>query len=251
MEENHGFNQILEKGKKDCPYINRLADSSADMIQSYAVSHPSLPNYLALFSGSDQKVTDDDCKYEFSGDQLASELLRAGFTFAGYSESIPSTGSTLCQAGGANGYYRKHNPWVYWQKSGSFPATLSRSFDKFPKGPDYSSLPSVSFVIPNEAHDMHDPNGYPPAADKWLKKNLDGYCRWAKAHNSLLIVTWDEDDWSTNNHIPTIFAGEMVKPGTYSEKITHYSVLRTIEEMFGLKPLGESRKATPITDIFK
>jgi acid phosphatase len=251
LEENHSFKQILEDGKKECPYINQLAGESANMTQAHGISHPSLPNYLALFSGSDQKVTDDDCKYSFSGDHLASELLKAGFTFVGYSESQPKAGSTICQAGGKNGYYRKHNPWVYWQESGSFPATLSQTFKAFPKGPDYSSLPTVCFVIPNEAHDMHDPNGYPPAADKWLKKNLNAYYHWAKAHNSLLIVTWDEDNYGEDNRIPTIFAGAGIKQGQYPEKITHYSVLRTIEDMFGLKPLGESKNAKAITDIFE
>ena len=97
---------------------------------------------------------------------------------------------------------------------------------------------------------MHDPNGYPPAADRWLKKNMDGYRHWAQTNNSLLIVTWDEDDYATNNHIPTLISGQGVKAGKYDEKITHYSVLRTIEDMFGLKPLGESKNAEPITDIF-
>jgi len=250
IEENHSFEQILDKDKKECPYINKMANESANMVHSEAVSHPSLPNYLALFSGSTQGVSNDDCEYSFSGDQLGSELLKAGFTFIGYSEDLPSKGSTICQAGGANGYYRKHNPCVYWQDSGSFPATLSQSFKAFPKKSDYNKLPAVSIVVPNEAHDMHYPNGYPPAADKWLRKNIDAYFKWAQTHNSLLIVTWDEDDYSTGNHIPTLISGQGVKVGKYNEKITHYSILRTIEDMFGLKPLGESKNAKPIADIF-
>src|SRR5258708_22914196 len=117
-----------------------------------------------------------------------------------------------------NAYYRKHNPWVYWQISGEIPPDTNKKFSSFPKGSDYSSLPTVSFVVPNEAHDMHEPNGFPKAADKWLQKHLDSYVRWAKTHNSLLIVTWDEDNYSENNHIPTIFIGAHVKSGKYDMK---------------------------------
>jgi acid phosphatase len=252
MEENHSYKDILEKGKKACPYIQRLAKEGALFTNSYGVSHPSLPNYLALLSGSTQGVTDDDsgCAYSFKGDQLASQLLKAGLTFAGYSEDLPSEGSTLCQGGGKDAYYRKHNPWVYWQISGEIPPSANKTFASFPKGPDYGSLPTVSFVIPNEAHDMHEPNGFPPAADKWLKKRLDGYARWAKAHNSLLIVTWDEDNYAEDNHIPTLFIGAHVRPGTYGTRIDHYSLLRTIEEMYGLKPLANAKKARVITEVF-
>jgi len=252
IEENHSFDSIFMEGKRDCcPYINGLAQSGALMTQSYAVTHPSLPNYLVLFSGSTQGVTDDGCDYSFSGPHLAARLREAGLTFAGYSEGIASQGSTACNAGGKSGYFKKHVPWAYWQEAGAFPAALSRSFDEFPRGPDYASLPTISFVIPNAAHDMHEPEGYPPAADKWLEENLDRYRRWAESHNSVLIVTWDEDDLGRDNHIPTIFTGARVKPGRYGRKVTHYDLLRTLEEMYGLKPLAESSKARPIREVFR
>ena len=106
----------------------------------------------------------------------------------------------------------------------------------------------MSFVIPNLLDDMHD--GTVAQGDTWLKNNQDGYAQWAKTHNSLLIVTWDEDDYSESNQVPTLFVGAHVMPGDYSEQITHYSVLRTIENGYGLSALGSAASATPITDVW-
>jgi phosphatidylinositol-3-phosphatase len=115
-------------------------------------------------------------------------------------------------------------------------------------GSAYASLPTVSFVDPNLLDDMHD--GTVAAGDSWLKRNLGGYVTWATSHNSLLIVTWDENDGSPGNKIATIFAGAHVEAGKYSERVTHYRVLRTLEQAYGLKALGASASTTPITDVF-
>jgi acid phosphatase len=119
-------------------------------------------------------------------------------------------------------------------------------FTSFPT--DFSTLPTVAVVVPNQNHDMHD--GTIKQADTWLQQNLDPYVQWAKTYNSLLIVTWDEDDSSQKNQIVTIFTGQMVKPGRYEEKIDHYSVLRTIEEMYGLPSAGKSADVDPIVDVW-
>jgi len=107
IEENHGYGEII--GSASAPYINSLAQQGALFTHSFAITHPSEPNYLALFSGSTQGLTDDSCPNTFAAANLASQLLAAGFSFAGYSESLPATGSTVCAAGS---YRRKHNPWV-------------------------------------------------------------------------------------------------------------------------------------------
>ena len=126
-------------------------------------------------------------------------------------------------------------------------ASANQPYTSFPT--DYTKLPTVAWVTPNLQDDMHD--GSIQQGDAWLKKNIDGYVQWAQAHNSLLIVTWDEDeDNGGNNSIPTIFAGAKVKPGQYAERINHYSVLRTLESAYGLASLGAAAKATPITDIW-
>jgi hypothetical protein len=248
--ENKNYDAII--GRPDeAPYLNRLASGGAVFSNSYAVSHPSQPNYLALFSGSTQGVTSDNCPQNFTnGPNLGAELLSSGHSFAGYSESMPSAGYTGCGSDLSLGYVRKHNPWVDFS---NVPATSNLTFASFPA--NYSQLPAVSFVMPNLCNDMH----YCPrdTGDSWVQHNLSGYAQWAQTHNSLLIVTWDEDGTllfglgGDNNQVPTLFYGAHVRPGTYREHITHYNVLRTIEDMYGLTHAGASASASPITDVWK
>jgi hypothetical protein len=236
--ENHSYGEII--GSSAAPYINSLASTGATFTASIAITHPSEPNYLALYSGSTQGLTNDSCPHAYTSANLGSELFAKQLTFKGYSESMPSNGYTGCTSGS---YARKHNPWVNFA---SVPATSNLTFSSFPT--DYTTLPTVSFVVPNLKDDMHD--GSVAMGDAWLQQHLDGYAQWAKTHNSLLVVTWDEDDHSANNHIPTIFVGGPVKTGSYPEPINHYNVLRTIEDAYVLPYAGASATATPITDAW-
>ena len=123
---------------------------------------------------------------------------------------------------------------------------------KFPT--DYNLLPTVAFVVPDMDYDMHN-SGKPGAdaaiqrGDTWLKDNLDSYIKWAQQHNSLFILTFDEDNFTKQNQIPTLFAGPMIKPGIYPEKINHYNVLNTIEAIYGLMP-DSSKNDMVIRDIW-
>ena len=253
MEENHDYSQVL--GSANAPYINALAQEGALMTNSTAIEHPSQPNYLDLFSGSNQGVTDDNrpAGLPFSTPNLGAELLAAHFSFATYSESLPSVGfdgDSYTTVSGQNQYVRRHNPAANFVNdpvgTNQLPASVNQPFSSFPT--DYSKLPTVSIVVPNVQDDMHD--GTVQQGDTWLKNNLDAYAQWAKNNNSLLIVTWDENDGSAGNQIPTIFVGAMVKPGQYDEPINHYSVLHTVEDMYQLPYAGASASATPITDIW-
>lgn len=239
MEENHSYAEII--GSQQASYINSLAASGALFTNSYGVTHPSQPNYLELFSGSTQGVNDDSCPHTFGRENEESELLEAGLTFGGYSEDLPGRGSEVCTYGE---YARKHAPWTNFSKD---PAKRNLPFTSFPS--DYAKLPTVSWVIPNLDDDMH--NGPIKQGDDWLQANISAYVSWAQTHKSLLILTWDEDDGSQANQIPTIFIGPMVKPGQYGEKITHDNVLRTIEAMYQLPLLGNSVTAKPIKDVWQ
>jgi hypothetical protein len=240
MEENHSFSDIIGNTSQ-APYFNSLASQGALLTSYFAITHPSEPNYMALFAGNTFGLTADTCPVsEGTTANLGSELLAAGDTFKGYSEGLPKTGSTTCTSGE---YARKHSPWINFS---NVPSADSLPFSSFPT--NYASLPTLSFVIPNLDDDMHD--GTIAEADSWLKKNMSAYATWAQANNSLLIVTWDEDDYTENNQIPTIFVGQHVTVGKYSETINHYNVLATIEKMYGLAPVGNSAGASVISDIW-
>ncbi|WP_369830447.1 alkaline phosphatase family protein [Mycobacterium sp. E2327] len=240
VEENRAATTII--GNKSAPFINALAAGGANMVQSFAEAHPSEPNYLALFAGSTLGVTKDSCPVDGGATpNLASELLAAGYSFVGYAEGLPAQGSPVCSAGK---YARKHVPWANFS---NVPAANSLPFSAFPMG-NYAALPTVSFVIPNNDDNMHD--GSIAQADAWLSRELSGYANWAVANNSLLIVTWDEDDGGPRNQIPTVIYGAHVQPGNYNEQINHYSVLSTLEQMYGMPKTGYAAGAAPIATIW-
>ena len=176
VEENKDIDQILGD-RFDTPYIKQLAAEGAVFERMYAEEHYSQGNYFWLFSGSNHNVGFFDrvpsranhADYPFQASNLASELIRKGLTFKGYAEDLPAIG---------------------------FEAESSSNlrFADFPS--DYSKLPTVAFVIPNLNNDMHNGRLDTSIAigDAWLKQNLDGYYQWAKTHNSMLIVTFDEND---------------------------------------------------------
>ena len=154
------------------------------------------------------------------------------------------------------------------------PSSVNLPFTEFPTDDaGFAKLPTVAFVIPDQIHDGHKSDAAPPginygkAMDDWLRQHIEPYRRWALSHNSLLIITWDEDDDAYTpvkdaagatvakryiNLIPTIMVGAGVVPGDYSQHIDHYVVLRTIEDFYGLAPLARhDTAATPIIDAFR
>lgn len=236
--ENKDYDQVI--GARRAPYLNSLANGGMNFTDSHAETHPSQPNYIALISGSMHGVEDNECPHDL-GDQpnLFRQLLDAGFTAASYSEGMPSAGYKGCESGD---YARKHNPVPNFS---NIPESSNLPFSDFPS--DYSKLPTVSLVVPDLCNDMHDCNV--SAGDDWAQQNMAGYAEWAKTHNSLLIVTFDEDNGSNDNLIPTIFYGQMAPAGEFNQRIDHYNVLRTIQEMYGLPPLGESASSQTISGL--
>jgi len=266
--ENHAYGEII--GNPSAPYINNvLVPNSAVLTNSHGVEHPSQPNYLDLFSGANQGVVGDATPVglPFSTPNLGALLINNGFSFATYSESLPSvgfTGDNFTTVAGQNQYQRKHNPAVNWQAADA-PAgnhlapSLNQPFTAFPTTEaGFANMPTVSIVVPNEQNDMHD--GSIAMADTWLQNNLEAYRFWAANNNSILIITWDEDDFSTANRIATIISGQNIRPGMYSESsvetapglgVDHYSILRTIENLFGLGTCNAATDGSrkPIVDL--
>ena len=219
--ENHSFDQIINPNI--APFIFQLATGGALFVHAFAVSHPSQPNYFVLFSGSTQGITDNR-DYTFDVPNLASALTAVGKSFIGYVEA---------------GSPRNHNPWESFISARG----MERDFSDFPT--DFRRLPTVSFVIPRPDNDMHD--GSVRRGDAWLRVHLGPYAAWAKTHNSLLIVTFDEDDNNADNHIATIIYGAEVRPGQYTERISHDNVLSTLQAMYLFPSLTE---AAPIRSIW-
>jgi acid phosphatase len=222
--ENHSFSDMIGNG--DAPFINELAQGGALFTNASGVAHPSQPNYLALFSGSTQNVTDDK-KHKLDAPTLAGQLAAKGKAFVGYAEA---------------GSPRKHNPWESFAESKG----LGQHFTAFPT--DFGKLPAVSFAIPDLKHDMHD--GTVAEGDAWLRANLGAYAAWCATNNGLLILTFDEDDYSEDNRILTVLYGQPVKRGSYDQRVNHYTVLRTIEMLMGLEPLGHGADEQPITGVW-
>lgn len=212
IDENKNYSDVI--GNSAAPFINSLVASGTLFTSYSAVTHPSEPNYLALFSGSTQGVADDGTYFFPNTPTLAGELVQAGYTFTGYAESSST---------------RSHDPWESFGDS----QNLGQSFSQFPT--DFNQLPTVSFVIPNLNDDMHD--GTVAQGDQWLSTNLSAYATWAQANNSLLIVTFDESDSSSSNQIPTIIVGDGIPVGQSTQALNHYSLLHTIENMYGLPGL--------------
>ncbi|MBS0198066.1 MAG: DNRLRE domain-containing protein [Planctomycetes bacterium] len=238
FEENHSYSQII--GSTAAPYINQLAANGALFTSMYGINHPSQPNYITFYSGSPQGVIDDNVPpagVPWTTPNLGAELLLKGMTFACYSEGLPSEGSTINRVG----YYdRKHNPIVEWQSStpgtNQYGPTHNKPFTAFPT--DFSQLPHFSLVVPDQFNDMH--SGSVEEADAWLATHIAPYADWAMNNDSLLIITWDEDNGGERNRIPMIFYGPMVRQGVVSSTWTHHNVLRTIEDMFGTTHAGEA-----------
>ncbi|MER5481970.1 alkaline phosphatase family protein [Streptomyces sp. NPDC002812] len=240
--ENHAYSQVI--GSSSAPYINSLKAGGANLTRSYGITHPSQPNYMQLFSGSNQGVTGDSCYTPgFStAPNLASELIAAGKTWASYNEGLPGEGSTTCSSGR---YARKHNPWFAFS---NVPTSTAKTMTQFPT--DFTTLPRVSFVVPDLCNDMHDCSV--GTGDTWLKNKIKGYADWAKTHNSLLVVTFDEDNRLAGNKIPTVLYGQSVTPGSStSTTYNHYDVLRTLEGLSGLTThAGNAATAKDITGIW-
>ena len=292
IEENKDFDQII--GSRHAPYFNEvLKAEGACFTQMFGEEHHSQGNYFWLFSGDNQgvaffdKVPEPGSRpdFPFKTENLGHQLLAKKLSFTGNSEDLPSIGFDG-KASKDHHYARKHVPWISFANlpNGTTAAdSVNLRFSDFPTSPaGFASLPTVAFVIPNLANDMHDAplEASIEKGDAWVKNKLDAYYQWAKSHNSLLIITFDESDDKSNiygptnpgvpdteankdtrNLIPTIFAGAHLKPGDYAEGkgLNHVTILRTLEAMFGLPKSGRQQKTAAefgisddqiITDIF-
>ena len=239
--ENREFNEII--GHPSAPYINALARQSAVAANYHAVSHPSLPNYLALTGGSTFGYDGSDCMTcSVSHRNLIDQLEAAKISWRAYMEDLPTTCSYQTSSGG---YVRRHDPFMYYR---NVAGSLSRcrnvvSTTRLYRDLAGHSLPSFVWLSPSLCHDMHSCGTY--AGDRYLRSMLPRLLG-ELGPSGLLILTWDEG--ATNSgccgvakggHILTLIAGPGARAGTRSVvPYDHYSLLRTIEDLWRLPKLG-------------
>jgi hypothetical protein len=254
--ENESFNAVIGN-RSAAPYINTLADGGVSFTRMRAVTHPSQPNYLELFSGDNQGITSDGQAplpgTSISTPNLAANLRARGKSFTAFCDGLPAAGD-ITSDNLANGYVRRHCPWIRWITTAptlppnKLPPEVHQPFTAFPA--DFSQLPTVSFVIPSNLNNMHDFGV--ASGDNWLAVNLSAYAEWAKDNNSLLIVTWDEDSFLVDNLIPTVFHGARLRNGTTNPGAwTLHNLLRTIEDMYSLPHAGRPALLPAITGCFE
>jgi phospholipase C len=239
--ENKSQSSVL--GSDSAPNFNRFAKHNAVLSSYGGVAHPSLPNYLALVSGSTHGITTDCTSCLVSGKNLADTLEQAHLTWKAYAEGLPRPGFTGSFAGR---YAKKHVPFLYFRDIVSNRARLRRvvPFRQFDRDLAARALPSFSLIVPNLCHDMHD---CPIATgNEWLRSFVRPLL--ALPHTAVFVVF---DEGVETNHVPAFVIGTAVRQrSVFAGRVDHYGLLRTIEELEGLPFLGKSASARTITGIW-
>jgi hypothetical protein len=251
--ENTPYSGII--GNSQAPYINSLAAQGAVAGNYTATDHPSLPNYAELTSGQSFPNASSDCdpspSCQSNARNLADTITASGRTWKSYEESM----GTACNKSSSGQYAGKHNPFIYYTGIREDAARCAHIVPLTAMAADFASpstAPAYSFVTPDMCHDAHDCDM--AEADRWLSAfarslmDSPGF----SSGRSLLVVTFDEGE-SDSQRVFTVFAGPSVKPGYRSAAAyNHYSLLRTIEDNFGLAPLSDSdASARPMSEFFR
>jgi hypothetical protein len=252
--ENRPENEVW--GTSSTPYTTDLVNANARAADYYAITHPSLPNYLDLYGGSDYGITtncDPSSSCHIDARNLADNLEATGLTWKGYFEDMPAP----CFTSDSGNYRAHHNPFIY------FDDIRADSVRCAAHVVNYGALsvdllttattPNFALLVPDNCNNTHDCSV--ATGDTWLSNNvppiLDSQA--CTAQRCLLILTWDEDDGSHGNHVLTVFAGSAAI-GNYVSNATydHFDLLRTVESLFGLPTQTQNdAAATVMSDLLK
>jgi acid phosphatase len=227
--ENHERDRVLGSGA--APWFDTLAAQYAQATNYHAIAHPSLPNYLALISGSTHGVTGDCLACPQTGPTIGSQLTHAGRSWGVFAEGYPR----------APEFDRKHVPFLYFAHDAAKVKPLS-AFKP-------SALPAFSFVVPDRCHDMHDCSV--ATGDAWLRTFMKPLLT---QPSTAVFIVFDEGNTTEGGGglVPLIAAGTAVRRHTHTvQAADHYSLLRTIEDALGLPPLGSAASATPLKGIWR
>ena len=232
-------------GNPNAPYLNGLVPSSALATSYYAVSHPSLPNYLALIGGDTFGISSDCTGCHVNALNLVDQLDEAHVSWKAYMEDMPRA----CFTGGSAGRYaKKHNPFVYFDDIVSNP---SRCANVVPLSALHdAALPDFVWITPDLCNDTHDCSV--ATGDRFLARLLPPLIR-ALGPRGVVFVTYDEGSSGAHGggHVFTLATGPGVRPGRYDQAFDHYALLRTIEDVFGLRHLARASEATSMTPLLR
>jgi phosphatidylinositol-3-phosphatase len=245
--ENHSFDTVI--GNPQAPYLNVLAQQWSLATGYSGVSHPSLPNYLALIGGGTFGVSSDCTACFVAAPSLPDRLEAAGKTWKAYMEGMPQP----CYTGSSGLYAQKHDPFMYFDDIRTDPARCARIVPYSSLAADFSSpstAPDFAFVTPNLCNDGHDCTL--STTDTWLSREVPALLASPafSVSPSLLVVTYDEGEGGSNR-VATVLIGNGVKHGYRSAAVyDHYSLLRTIEGLWRLQPLAAGdASASPMTEF--
>jgi hypothetical protein len=237
--ENHSVAQVV--GKPEAPFVTNLAAKCATATDYRSVGSPSLPNYLGATSGDTWGITDDagPSAHHLTVDNLFRQVRAAGSTAISYQDAMPAN----CVLGGRSTYAVKHNPAAYYAGGNDRAACIT---DDVPFAPAFGdalkggTLPTFAFVTPDLCNDTHDCSV--ATGDQWLTgvvNDLLDSPSYAAGRTAIFLV-WDED-----SPMPFVAITPSVKPGTVvTERVDHYALLRTTEEMLGITTyLGKAASA--------
>jgi hypothetical protein len=244
LEENKPAERIL--GSDEAPFLNSLAEKYAVARDYAAITNPSLPNYIALVSGTTAGITSDCGPDECTADvpSIADRLEASGRTWKIYAEGMPSP----CAMESSGGYATKHVPFLYFPAIRDHAERCAASvvpYSQLEADLAANALPDLAVVIPDLCNDMHDCSI--ATGDTWLSKAVPAILDSpAFAGDSLLAVTFDEGT-QDDNSVATILAGPAARRGASSDApYSHYSLLHTIEKAWDLEPLTKNDAKAPV-----
>jgi hypothetical protein len=241
MMENEESSEVI--GSPAAPYANALARRYGLATQSFSIAHPSLPNYLALTSGSTQGITSDCTTCSSAAPNIVDQLEAAHVSWKVYLENVP----TPCFKGaGAGEYAKKHNPFIYYDDVADSARRCDElvGFGRLASDLRHGRLPTYAWISPNLCDDGHDCGV--AGGDRFLARAVPPLLHELGPHG-FLVLTWDEGSTdegccggaAQGGHIATIIAGPDVRRGGRdTQPVDHYGVLGTIEEALGLSPLA-------------
>jgi hypothetical protein len=252
--ENKEYDAII--GNSRAPYLNQLAARYGLATQSYGLTHPSLPNYLALIAGSTFGNPQNCTDCFFNAPTLADQIEASGRTWKSYQESMPGP----CTLGNTNLYVQRHNPFVYFDSIRLNAARCAAHVVPFTEYADdlaRGTLPNYVWITPDLCNDMHD---CPVAAgDAWLTQVVPTILGSAAyQNNGVLFITFDEGsttagccNGAAGGRIVTLVISPLGKPSFQSAiPTTHYNLLRTVQDAWGLPPLGAAATSAPMSEYF-